>query len=294
MALPNPQGKLVDNTGKQVVTLGELLRVQTDVEKWSQNTDINTFRSGIEAQKGFDQLRDSQRETTDAVNKEKKTIEDLFPDGKGINSAAQLGIEAGAGDAFKRVFRNIAKPFEGIGKNLNDFKFGEMGKNFFSLTRGAERVNSGFKELTNGIGEFGPVINSLKTGIFKVVAGFTLLRGLIEMLISGFISLPSTLRSIFGGIKTFFTTSATRMDESDLEQGMNDQARTGDDYNDLDQQLTDLGSGPEESQVKVFYIDGTPDYFQNMRRAFGLALRDINLTGEASEGIDSYISTDKN
>jgi len=281
MALPNPQGKLVDNTGKQVVTLGELLRVQTDVEKWSQNTDINTFRSGIEAQKGFDQLVDSQRETTDAVNKEKKTIEDLFPDGKGINSATQLGIEAGAGDAFKRVFRNIAKPFEGIGKNLNDFKFAEMGTRFFSLTRGAERVNSGFKELTNGIGEFGPVINSLKTSIFKVVAGFTLIRGVIEIILSGLIS-------AFTGIKSFFTTKATRMDDSDLEEGMNNEARTGTEYNDLDQQLNNLGDAPEKSEIKVFYIDGTPDYFQNMRRAFGLALRDINLTGEASEGIDSY------
>ena len=289
MALPNPQGKLVDNTGKQVVTLGELLRVQTDVEKWSQNTDINTFRSGIEAQKGFDQLVDSQRETTDAVNKEKKTIEDLFPDGKGINSATQLGIEAGAGDAFKRVFRNIAKPFEGIGKNLNDFKFAEMGTRFFSLTRGAERVNSGFKELTNGIGEFGPVINSLKTGIFKAVAGLTLLRGVIEMILSSIISLPSTLSSIFNGIKTFFTTGATRMDDSDLEQGMNNEARTGGDYNDLDQQLNNLGDRPEtNNEIDVFYIDGTTSYFENMRRAFGLALTDINLHGKAAEGNTSY------
>ena len=56
MALPNPQNKIVDNTGKQVLTLGQLLQVQEDVEKWSQNTDINTFRGLVESEKGFGRL----------------------------------------------------------------------------------------------------------------------------------------------------------------------------------------------------------------------------------------------
>ena len=286
MALPNPQGKLVDNTGKSAVTLGELLRVQSDVEKWSQNTDINTFRSGIEAQKGFDQLIEKQSETTTTLKDNRRGSEEdtkeLFKDGKGINKKIQLGIEAGFKDAGLRIIRSAVKPFEGLAKNLNDFRFKEMGVGFLSLTRGAERVGSGFKEITNGIGEFGPVVNSLKTGIFKAVAVFNIFRGLLEVIISG-------LRDAFFGLTKFFFNPLGEPDDSDLKKTLETENENDPERKKLEKNLEDLGKDkPKNEGVNVMFIDGTPSYFDNMRRALGLALEDAGFLVATATGNNAY------
>ena len=203
MALPNPQGKLIDNTGKQVITLGSLLQVQEDVEKWSQNTDINTFRAAAESQKGFQSLKESLGEEGAIAKGFKKNV---IEPGTSIDLDGPLDqVKKGLGgvDAFYRTIRVLTKPFAAIGKNLSDVKFSEIGPSFFSVTQASERMNTGFKELTNGIGELGPMFNTLKTQVFIIVAGFNVLLGAFQFVVAGFMALGKRIARIFTKVTNF-------------------------------------------------------------------------------------------
>ena len=265
MAIPNPQSKIVDNTGKQNITLGELLQVQMDVEKWSQNTDVNTLRGQIESEKGFRKLRESLGEEgaiAQSVNNLTKNVK---------KPEAGAGIEGPVGeldDVFSRVFRVVIKNIEGFSENLNGVPFKEIGKGFLSTTRAAERVNSGFKELTNGIGQFGPMINTAKTFVFKLVAGFNVLLGVTQLISSAFVKFFSFLGNITGitdKAKNFFGTifakdqggTAARNKFIDSDQAVKDARKDRDDV---------LAEGP--GQIKVQFIEGTPDYYKDMATAF--------------------------
>jgi len=263
MAIPNPQSKIVDNTGKQAITLGELLQVQMDVEKWSQNTDVNTLRGQIESEKGFRRLKDSLGEKgaiAQSVNNLTKGVKK--PDkGAGIEGPVDE-----LDDVFSRVFRVVIKNIEGFSENLNGVPFKEIGKGFLSTTRAAERVNSGFKELTNGIGQFGPMINTAKTFVFKLVAGFNVLLGVTQLISGAFVKFFSFLGNITGitdKAKNFFGTIFAK-----------DQGNTRDSFIDSDQAVKDarqerdnvLAEGP--GQIKVQFIEGTADYYKDMATAF--------------------------
>lgn len=283
MALPNPQGKLIDNTGKQVITLGSLLQVQEDVEKWSQNTDINTFRTGVESQKGFNDLKESLSESGAVAQTLKKNV---IEPGKSIDQATEEVKEGlGGMDAFLRVIRVATKPFAAIGKNLSDVKFSEIGPSFFSVTQASERINTGFKELTNGIGELGPMFNTLKTQTFKVVAGFNVLLGIFQFLGTG-------IAAIFKATK--------RLTKKELDQGEKDRAKItlgkdkgekGEEYRktlEEKEKLEEEGENLEMDDVKVMFIDGTTSYFENMRRAFGLAMEDAGFLVATAPGNDAH------
>ena len=278
MALPNPQSKLIDNSGKQVVTLGQLLQVQTDVEKWSQNTDINTFRAQVESEKGFNQLRVGLTGVQEAI-KENREL------GESIDAPVKESL--GALDAVARTFRAAIKPFAGLTKNLSDVKFGEIGPSFFSVTRASERMNSGFKELTNGIGELGPMFNNLRTQIFKAVSVFNIFLGIIQFIGAG---IMNVYRALFKPAlnerksDTQLNKEAKTAAEERLKEGKAEDSKVFGETDSKLNKLRDAATNIAMDDMKVTFIDGTASYFENMRRAFGLALTDINLRGEASAG----------
>lgn len=278
MALPNPQSKLIDNSGKQVVTLGQLLQVQTDVEKWSQNTDVNTFRAQVESEKGFNELIGSVKGVQESI-KENREL------GESIDAPVKESL--GALDAVARTFRAAIKPFAGLTKNLSDVKFGEIGPSFFSVTRASERMNSGFKELTNGIGELGPMFNNLRTQIFKAVSVFNIFLGIIQFIGAG---IMSVYRALFKPAlnerksDTQLNKEAKTAAEERLKGGKAADSKVFGETESKLEKLQNAATNIAMDDMKVTFIDGTASYFENMRRAFGLALTDINLRGEASAG----------
>ena len=266
MALPNPQSKLIDNTGKQVVTLGSLLRVQEDVEKWSQNTDINTFRGQVEAEKGFNELKKSLGDggpIAQAINNGEEKRRKL---GESIDEPVKESL--GALDAIARVFRSAIKPFQGLTENLSEVKFKNIGTGFFDITRASEKVNTGFKEITNGIGEFGPIFNALRTSIFKSVAVFNVLTGTLQLIGASILGLGKFLFGLKSRLGQMFKIKDDPQSLAEAEQKFVDQDK---DVQDAEQKLSGLGT--EAKRAEVTLIEGTPNYY-----------RDMSLANQAQKG----------
>ena len=76
MALPNPNKELVGQSQTQTLTLKDLLFYQKETEKWSENTDVNTYRAYVEEQKATKELAEK--------------IESIYPDQISPNEALQL------------------------------------------------------------------------------------------------------------------------------------------------------------------------------------------------------------
>ena len=89
MALPNPNDKLVSSSQTQTLTLKDLLYYQMETEKWSQNTDVNTFRGYIE---------------------EKQQGEELIEQIKQIQTGEQNSLKA-LTDSSKGIFTNLENKF---------------------------------------------------------------------------------------------------------------------------------------------------------------------------------------
>ena len=175
MALPNPNDKLITSSETQTLTLKDLLFYQKESEKWSQNTDVNTFRGNVEEQEQGEKLV--------------KAIGNLRgSEGKGSLEKVEEVLETNNNkleDAFARLGKTFSKPFRGLVQNLNETRFNEFGESMFSATdlvaSGAERVSAGFKELTNGIGAIGPAVNAARTFIYKLIAGFNVFFGAFQL-----------------------------------------------------------------------------------------------------------------
>lgn len=176
MALPNPNDKLVTSSETQTLTLKDLLFYQKETEKWSQNTDVNTFRGNIEEQEQGESLLQAIKEMSTGEKGSLKAVEE-----------AQEKTGRTIGESFKTLGKTIFKPFERLSKNLNNIQFGDFGENVFTsatdaISVGSERVKTGFKELTNGIGALGPVINNLKTMFYKVTAVGNMFIGGLQLI----------------------------------------------------------------------------------------------------------------
>ncbi len=175
MALPNPNKELVGQSQTQTLTLKDLLFYQKETEKWSQNTDVNTYRGYVQEQESAKDLEDTIKELS------------LGSEGslKSVTEEITLGNRS-IKESFTALGGAIFKPLQRLSVNLNKKSFQEFGESMFSATdivsRGSERVKSGFKELTNGIGALGPVINTIRTAIFKGVAVVNLLVGGFQLL----------------------------------------------------------------------------------------------------------------
>lgn len=176
MALPNPSDKLLGQGQEQNLTLKDILHFQQRTEMWSENTDVNTFRGNAEEKTQGERLEKAIRKL--AGSSGEGSLESL--------EKQQEETSRTITDSFKRIGRAVFQPFMRLTQNLNEKAFSTFGEDMLSATdiinAGSERVVTGFKELTNGIGALGPVINSIKTGIFKAVSVVNLFIGSFQIL----------------------------------------------------------------------------------------------------------------
>lgn len=205
MALPNPNEKLIGQSQTQTLTLKDLLFYQKETEKWSQNTDVNTYRGYVQEQESAKELENTIKELS------------LGSEGslKSVTEEINLGNRS-IKESFTAIGGAIFKPLQRLSVNLNKKSFQEFGESMFSATdivsRGSERVKSGFKELTNGIGTLGPVINGIRTAIFKAVA-------VVNLLVGGFQLLFGVLAKSVQFLGRFFGFDLGKKDELEkLEQ----------------------------------------------------------------------------
>ena len=192
MALPNPQDKLVGQSSLQTETLKDLLVVQKNVEKWSENTDVNTLR-GVLAEK-----KQGQKIATtllDIQGGEKSSINNLTKTITGVSEDAAKKQETTFKEAFGEIAGTIFSPLKRLETSLKGVSFSEIDDKFLSssdnLRKGSDKVVNGFKEITNGIGALGPVINAIRTAMFKAVAVVNILTGGLQFLFGAVQSLFS-------------------------------------------------------------------------------------------------------
>jgi hypothetical protein len=169
MPLPNPSANHQEIHSR---LLGDSLRHHEETNKWSKNTDVNTFRGNIETKHGFSELKGKIA----IGNKLKK--EHIQQDGEEATGLTRA-LSALAGP-FERMFQSLRGV--NFNKMFNDLKE-RVGQSAALIQTGGERFHTGVKELTNGIGALGPFFNTLKTAIFKTVAVFNILRGTFTMLL---------------------------------------------------------------------------------------------------------------
>lgn len=255
MALPNPQ-EAVRLQGESVVTLKDLLHFQEETNKWSQNTDINTFRAQVDIKKFSEQVTPGAPLATNegiAKGLKKQTDE--------LSAGEKIRIEETIADPLGRFFNIVTKPFARLSQNLDGTSFKEFGKGFTNVAAASERANAGFKELTNGIGELGPAVNTFKTTLYKGLAAINVIVGSIQILTAGFFRAISFLAEIPKMIKQRVTK------DFDGRKG------TREEFIDKSQEVIDKKQAVEEimkltpDQVSVQVIEGTSDYYKDLGKA---------------------------
>lgn len=191
MALPNPSDKLIGQSQTQTLTLKDLLHYQRETEKWSENTDVNTYRGNLEEQEQGEKIVEALKGLSTG---EKGSLQQVADEQKDHNKTIRK--------AFGDIGRTVFKPLFRLTENLNGIAFDKFGEEMFSATaiigRGSERVKGGFKELTNGIGALGPVINSFRTGVFKLFAVVNLVVGSLQLLFGVIAKSVQSLGRFFG------------------------------------------------------------------------------------------------
>ena len=179
--LPNP----TKHEKAQFDTLTSSLGHHKEIDKYSQNVDINTFRTYSESIEGMEKLhkvfKDNNVFSAISVEQGKKLEKNLDPENEDQKSFWG-GLKEGLGFAFEEV----AKPFKKLRNNLE-----ETGDtvSWFAKTPmetaigGSEQFGRGVKELANGIGAIGPAMNLFKLAVHKTVAGVNVLTGALRMLV---------------------------------------------------------------------------------------------------------------
>ena len=190
MPLPNPSA---NHQEIQSRLLGDSLRHHEETNIWSKNTDINTFRGNVETKEGFTKL------TGKVVAGNKLLVQENESLDNNTNS-------------LSRAFSSVTGIFERLGESLRKQKFSVMFDNFRKevgntaafMKTGGERFHTGMKELTNGIGVMGPLMNNLKSATFKSIAVFNILAGTLTMF-GGILNLLSfgILGNLVGRLRDF-------------------------------------------------------------------------------------------
>tara|TARA_B110000444_G_scaffold259253_1_gene302438 strand:- start:55 stop:2193 length:2139 start_codon:yes stop_codon:yes gene_type:complete len=215
--LPNPN--LEHDKGAHL-TLREALTQQKMTTIWSKNTDVNTFRGNMETKEGLENLHKGGTKNTDRL------IDDKEKRDSG-REALEKDFFAGIGKAFKAFTR----PLERLSVNLNNEKFSKFGDQF---SKGSERLNAGFKELTNGLGSFGPVVNTVKSGFFKLVAAINVIIGTVQLLAGALMKVFFAPFKMVGKFldKHFGPKDKTDgMSDEDLEKAIEDAKSKAEDEN---------------------------------------------------------------
>ena len=213
MALPNPNKELITSSETQTLTLKDLLYYQKKTEMWSENTDVNTFRGNVEEKEQGEKL-------VEAINSLGGSTE-----GKGSLESVEKALDGSNNriqDAFAKLGETVFKPFKGLFQNLNNQDYKNFGESLFSssnlITRGAEEVRTSFKELTNGIGALGPVINNIRTFIYKAVAVIKLFTGGLKLIIGSIAKAAQFLSRKFMKEKLGIETEDARLDKLKNEE----------------------------------------------------------------------------
>ena len=253
MALPNPNDQ-ARVSGEQLLTLKDLLHFQEETNKWSQNTDINTFRGQVESQKGFEDLKEGiNANTTGIVASMKQNLPNMV--------AFADGLTKSIGEGLQRSVNVFTKPFKTLTADLNGKMFSDFGDTF---SASSEKVNAGLKELTNGLGTFGPVINSFKTALFKTTAAFNVFTGLLGMIV--------------GGLGRIFKPK-------DLEADRALQIRQDEDVMAAQKEIDEANETLKKPKdfVAVTFIEGTKEHHQNTQVAVIKALKHQGLGDKDSK-----------
>ncbi|SVC15056.1 uncharacterized protein METZ01_LOCUS267910, partial [marine metagenome] len=201
--LPNPVSSLEKG---QLDTLRDALYQQTETQKWSKNVDINTFRTQQETEAGFESLSDgfakSNKNFAIAIQQGADLKKNLDPKEQ---ESVWEGLHKGLGDIFGAItgpLHKLGAAIDGFQKPLSDTSPMET----FQL--GASQFGRGFKELTNGIGAMGPVMNTFKTAFYKFTAVINVLGGALRIVISlvkgiikGFVFLIKGIYSLITNFK---------------------------------------------------------------------------------------------
>ena len=176
--LPNPN---MTHDEVSAVTLREALHHQKHTAIWSRNTDVNTFRGNMENKGNLEKISQQVMGTG-------TLLEDQHKDSQQQRENSSKTLVKG----LERAFKVAIKPIRRLTVTLNDVKFSSFADSF---SAGSERVNAGLKELTNGLGTLGPLINNFKTGMYKAVAVLNVIGGTLQMLFGGFVKV---FKSMFG------------------------------------------------------------------------------------------------
>jgi len=258
MALPNPNDQ-ARVSGEQLLTLKDLLHFQEETNKWSQNTDINTFRGQVESQKGFTELKEGlEFNTSSIVGSMKQNLPNM--------TAFADSIQKSIGHGLGRAVNVFTKPFKTLSRDLNGKAFEDFGDVF---TASSEKVNAGLKELLNGLGSFGPVINSFKTALFKVTAAFNVFTGLLGMVV--------------GGLGRMFKPR-------DLEQDRALQIKQDSDVMAAQDEIDKANETLKQPRdfVAVTFIEGTAEHHRNTEVAVIKALKHQDLKGDNEKGARNF------
>ena len=197
--LPNPN---VDHLEGQHTTLREALVHQEDTAMWSRNTDINTFKGMVTSKENLEKIN---RDGVAGLNKPYFDAQDLKEERRSLSFT----------EAFNNAFAVLGSSFDKFRMDLNGFNFSSFTDSF---SAGSVKIKAGMKELTNGLGVMGPIINNLKTALYKVQAVFNVLAGVMQM--------------VFGFIPKLFS----RLFERNRDKDDKELAKLEEDINQLTQQ----------------------------------------------------------
>lgn len=206
--LPNPTSGAETHLKAHHITLRESLAHQKDTNTFQKNTDINTFQSRIEAEGGFRKLDKTLNDKVAGGS----SLAQLSEDVKDGTAKAEEKKTLGKGGEGPRALQALIKPFRKLISTQGGDLFGNFG---MGMERGMERFNSGLKELTNGVGAFGPVINAFKTGMYKVIA-------VVNLLIGGFTIFLSLIGKVFGLIGQLFMGRPDKKLDEEKEKELDD------------------------------------------------------------------------
>lgn len=164
--LPNPN---IDHLEGQHITLREALVHQESTAMWSRNTDINTFKGMVTNKENLESIKN---QGVGGVN------EDLIREENKKASGTVDKLSKTISKSFKDAFSVLGSSLDKFTVTLNGVKFSDFADSF---SAGSSRIKTGMKELTNGLGVMGPIINNLKTALYKVQAVFNVLAGALQM-----------------------------------------------------------------------------------------------------------------
>ena len=159
--LPNP----TKHEQAQLGTLKDSFSEHKDVNMWSRNVDINTFRNNENTEAGFRDLTKGMMEFANnqvlSIQSQNETGDALDPSKKKSVWSKFFGMDTGIGAALS----TFLKPFVKFKINLEDYftksQVADMSGVMTTWTKGTTRFKTALSELTNGIGAFGPIMNSV-------------------------------------------------------------------------------------------------------------------------------------